>query len=163
MNLKSSQCQEEPGATQVPAELPITLMLNPHAVPFSPKSHRTLRILVTNAFGITGKFAEFQHLLNSRNIDLAVVTETKLSNESPLSDVCAPGYTTIRRDRNSSGGGVGIWAKTGLSIAQLPHLNSPEHEILWVSLSLQGGNKIVIGAVYRPGSCPEHDTSLIDH
>ena len=36
--------------------------------------------------------------------------------------------------------------------------NPPGHEMLWVSLSLQGGDKAVAGRVYRPSSCPGHDT-----
>ena len=91
------------------------------------------------------------------------MTETKLSEQSVASDVCVTGYITIRRDRNSAGGGVGIWAKSGLSIPELSYLNNPELEILWVSLSLQRGETIVIGGVYCPGSCPWRDTRLIEY
>ena len=122
-----------------------------------------VRILVTNTFSITGKMSEFQHFLHCHNIDIAIVTETKLSEQSVSSDVCVTGYITIRHDRNSAGGGVGIWAKSGLSIAELSYLNNPEHEILWVFLSLQRGETIVIGGVYRPGSCPGHTTKLIEY
>ena len=68
--------------------------------------------------------SEFQHLLDCHNIDKAIVTETKLSEQSVASDVCVTSYITIRHDRNSAGGGVGIWAKSGPSIAELSYLNN---------------------------------------
>ena len=61
---------------------------------------KNVRILVTTTFSITGKMSEFQHLLHCHNIDIAIVTETKLSEQSVASDVCVTGYITIRRDRN---------------------------------------------------------------
>ena len=122
-----------------------------------------LRVLLTNAFGIQNKIGELQHSMLNNNIDIAVVTETKLSDSIPSSLVSVPGYTIIRRDRDAAGGGVGIWARTYLFITQITNIPDEDFELLWISVTLRSQEKIVIGAVYRPGSCSETDTRLIQH
>ena len=157
MNLKSSQCQEEPGATQVPAELPITLMLNPH------DDH--LSLLVTNAFGLVSKLGEFQHTLMTHLPDIAVVTETKFTPEKcSAADSTFPGYSSpIRRDRTGHGGGVAVWLKNGLAHQQLAQSSTGSHEVIWLSLRLHCGRKVVVCAAYRPGSSADGDISVLEH
>ena len=87
--------------------------------------------------------------LHCRDIDIAIVTATKLSEQKGMQQPCLCNRRHhIPPNSNSAGGGVGIWAKSSLSIGLISHRNNPEYEILWVSLSLQGGEKIVIDGVY---------------
>jgi len=125
----------------------------------------SLRLLCTNAFGLSSKLGDFQHALLRHNPDIAVVTETKLTSDKIRpSDVLFPGYSSpFRLDRTAHGGGIAVWVRSTLPAMVIEELSSAEHEILWVSIRLAAGEKIVLGAVYRPGSCGPGDVSLIDH
>ena len=53
----------------------------------------SLSIFLTNAFGLQSKFGELQHALRQQTVDIAIVTETKLTAEkmSPAETII-PGY-----------------------------------------------------------------------
>ena len=62
-----------------------------------------LRIVAWNANSVSTKKAELDLFLHVNKIDIAAISETKLS---PNRRFTIPGYTTIRSDRNQFGGGV---------------------------------------------------------
>ena len=97
--------------------------------------------------------------------DVIVITETKLTPEkASQSDVHIPGYyDPIRKDRSACGGGVGVWIKDTLVFRHLDQINTGDHEVIWLALSLQCGEKVVICAAYRSGSCLDTDTELLQH
>ena len=75
-----------------------------------------------------------------------------------------PGYhTPIRKDRSAHGGGVAVWVKAGLGYEHLDHIQCHDHEIIWLSVTTQSGQKVVICAAYRPGSCSETDLQLLEY
>ena len=163
------EAQSTPWITMIP--------LNPRAAPFSPNSRR-LKILLTNAFGIMSKLGDFQHSLHQYKPDIAIITETKVTPEKASQTALTfPGYCPpVRRDRTVHGGGVAIWVKTGISFKQLDvthnintnNHNNHEHpslndqEIVWISVELQGGQRVGVCGAYRPGTCSDTDTALLD-
>ena len=120
----------------------------------------SLRLLLTNAFSIYNKMDELQHTLESLHVDIAVVTETKLSpDKATVAEVSIPGnYPPIRRDRTAQGSGVAIWLKEGMAYKQLD-INS-ECKTLWISVAAPSGMKFVICAAYRPGTSADSDCSI---
>ena len=112
---------------------------------------------------MSNKIGELQHSVRTHNIDVAVVTETKYGQSTLDSETLEPGYTVIRKDRNEAGGDVAIWAKSELSVTQLTQVACGSHEVLWASVSTHDGRRTVLGAIYRPGSCAETDTSLMEY
>lgn len=124
---------------------------------------RPLRILLTNAFSIYNKIGELQHVLMTLDVDVAIVTETKLTPEKATqAEVTVPGYCPpIRKDRTSHGGGVAIWVKVGLPYKELD-IDPANQEIAWINISTTPGNKIGICAAYRPGTCPDNDISMFN-
>jgi len=62
-----------------------------------------LKICHFNAQSIRNKIDELQHYMATAHIDVCAINETWLSKDDKLN---VPGYTTSRRDRNSTGGGV---------------------------------------------------------
>ncbi|XP_065190752.1 uncharacterized protein LOC135821682 [Sycon ciliatum] len=95
------------------------------------------------------------------NVDLAIVTETKLTPEkaTPV-ETSIPGYhPAIRRDRTAHGGGVAIWVKGGLSYRQL-NIDCADQEMLWISITGPQGTNV---GVCRPGSCADNDIRLFSH
>ena len=123
-----------------------------------------LRLLLTNAFGLKSKLSELQHKAKTRCADIIIVTETKFSPEKISdSEASLPGYAPpIRCDRNENGGGVAVWIKSDLAFQHLQQLNCLHHEIIWLSVTARDKSKLVLCAVYRPGSCAGSDTELLE-
>ena len=129
------------------------------------EAQRRLRTLLTNAFSTYNKLGEFQHLLRQHDIDIAIVTETKLALEkaSQAEVTLAGHHPPMQQDRKAQGGGVAIWVKHGIPHRQLEIASSLE--IVWLSVTLvtlDSGAKIAVCGAYRPGSLPAHDTAIFD-
>jgi len=128
------------------------------------QTKNSFKLLLTNANGLSNKLGEFQTILATLDVDIAIVTETKFSDETVASEITFAGYCApLRRDRNPFGGGVAVWVKEGMPSIHLQDMHSADHETLWLTISPKHGKKIVVGAVYRPGSCSGYDISIIDH
>ena len=67
-------------------------------------------------------------------------------------------YNIMRKDRNTSGGGVMIGFKGDLVVTHRPDLDV-DTEILWAQLEIAGSKPLLIGVFYRPQitKLPEHD------
>ena len=75
-----------------------------------------------------------------------------------------PGYSPpLRRDRTSHGGGVAVWVKSGTAYQYLESIQCYDHKVLWLSVAAKNHGHVVVGAVYRPGSCHGEDTQLLDY
>ena len=62
-------------------------------------TNKTLKLFVTNAFGLISKLDEFHHVLHTESPDVAIVTESKLSDAVTQADLTLPGYyQLLRRD-----------------------------------------------------------------
>ena len=120
---------------------------------------------MTNAFGLQSKFSEFQHEVVSLDVDIAIVTETKFTEDKLAhADISIPGYADpFRLDRSAQGGGIGVWVKSTLAVKSIDTLDPGSHEVLWLSLHMAAGEDIVLGAVYRPGSSADNDISLLEY
>ena len=69
-----------------------------------------------------------------------------------------PHYNIMRKDRNTSGGGVMIGFKGDLVVTHRPDLDV-DAEILWAQLEIADSKPLLIGVFYRPQitKLPEHD------
>lgn len=115
-----------------------------------------LKLLNWNARSVARKEIELLHLLESRNTDLVIITETHLK---PAVKFRLPGYTVVRLDRTSaSGGGVAIAVKTTIKFRVLPHYNTKIIEALGIELDTDRG-KLCIIAVYCPRQCSDKNGS----
>ena len=121
--------------------------------------------MVTNAFGLYGKLGEFAHTVNSSQPDVVVVTETKLTpDKCTYHKASIPGYSRpLRRDRTTHGGGVAVWVKADLAYQHLHHIQCHKHEVIWLTVTTRTCQKIVVCAVYRPGSCSESDVRILEY
>ena len=124
-----------------------------------------LKVLVTNAFGLLSKFGAFQHQLKLVSGDVALVTETKFTAEKvSVPESSIPGsHPPIRLDCTAQGGGVAVWIKSDLAYEHLDTIPCQGHEVLWISLRLQSSKKLIICALYRPGSCLGPDLALLEY
>nr|CAH7727563.1 unnamed protein product [Callosobruchus chinensis] len=78
---------------------------------------------------ILGKLEDIKTLLYNNNIDLLAISETWLNEKIETSYVAIDGYTFLRRDRGSRGGGVGLYISNSLKFKKIT--SSGEIEQLW--------------------------------
>ena len=124
-----------------------------------------MKLLLTTAFGLLSKFGAFQHAVARSRSDIPIVTETKFTPEKALlSDSSMLDFhLPLRLDRYAQGGGVVVWVRDSLPFDHLSDTNCHGHEFIWLRLHLDNGQKVVVCAVYRPGSCPGQDVSLLEY
>ena len=58
---------------------------------------------------------------------------------------------------------MAVWIRSTLPAMVIDELFSSHHELIWLSIQLSPGQKIVLGAAYRPGSTGPSDLTLINH
>ena len=119
---------------------------------------------MTNACGLLSKVGEFQHVMKQHNPDIAILTETKLTEDKCTSaQISIPGYSSpLRRDRTAHGGGVAVWVKNSLAFQELD-IDSQHYEVIWLSVSLHSGKKVLVCALYRSGSLPGDDVQTLEY
>ena len=84
------------------------------------------------------------------NLDVLILTESKLDNTIPSNMITLPGYhEPLRRDRNRHGGGVLIYIAEHLIFNQMEHLQSENYEHIWVDIKVKNAS-FSINALYRP-------------
>nr|CAI5861859.1 unnamed protein product [Callosobruchus analis] len=69
-----------------------------------------------------GKREDIKTKLYNNNIDVLAISETWLNEKIETSYVTIDGYTFLRRDRGSRGGGVGLYISNSLKFKKLHHL-----------------------------------------
>lgn len=109
-----------------------------------------------NIRSLSRHFADLKDIIVQENFDIIGLTETWLSDNDFEDELHIEGYKFIRRDRDTRGGGVGVYLKSGLDweLLNFHSLNSLEQ--LWVRISVRS-KKIIIGILYRPPN-----SSIID-
>lgn len=99
---------------------------------------------------------ELEQILYDHSPDFVTVTETWLHDDIADSEIVPPGYSIIRKDRPSRGGGVAIIVKDGFTFSFLE--NVPGVESAWINVKLRDA-PLVIGVAYRP---PNSNISCIE-
>ncbi|RZC40463.1 RVT 1 and/or Exo endo phos domain containing protein [Asbolus verrucosus] len=105
-----------------------------------------INIATWNANGLTNKMGHVINFINTNNIDLMLINETKLKNSD---NIKCRGYTIHRKDRpgNVRAGGVAIFIKNNIP-AKI--LKSAKSKIENISVKLS--DDTVITAAYNPPS-----------
>ena len=91
-----------------------------------------------NINSLSGKFDALSYIIQD-NIDILVVSETKLDPTFPACQFKIPGYSMpFRRDRNRNGGGVMIFVREDISSKLLVRHNLPDDiEVIFVEINLR--------------------------
>lgn len=109
---------------------------------------KELRFAHLNIRSLQPKVHKLHDLLIDLRVDLVALSETWLSDLIDDDMICIDGYTVLRCDRGSRGGGVCFYLKSNIKYSVIT--SSADIEQLWVLLHLRGGD-IAVGVAYRPG------------
>lgn len=106
----------------------------------------TIKLMTWNANGLKPKITELRAYLQQLDLDIALINETKMTNEDKLR---IKDYQIIRNDRTARGGGVAIIIKNCIPFKEKQFNTKPSIE----SICIQLQNKMHIVAVYnRPSN-----------
>nr|CAI5832947.1 unnamed protein product [Callosobruchus analis] len=93
----------------------------------------------------------FKTYIDSSDIDIITLTETWLNHQISSETVTLDKYKSLRADRGSRGGGVGVYIKKIINCRMILSNISDYLEQLWINVKLYD-KSYVIGVVYRPPS-----------
>ena len=82
----------------------------------------------------------------SSSPNLLVLTETQVSNDVSLESFSIPSYNLFPLFRSK--GGVCVYAQSSTPVTRLSHLESPNHDVLWLKLALPSCTKFLC-CLYR--------------
>ena len=118
----------------------------------NPKLENTNRLILghLNINSIVGKFDHFKFLIEN-NIDILVLTETKIDANFPNAQFRIDGFSApFRLDQNKFGGGVLIYVREDIPCKQLTKHILPDYiEGIFVEISLRKAKWLLFGG-YRP-------------
>jgi len=105
--------------------------------------------------GIKSKFDELKQFLNTHNIGVFGVSESKLCNDDDNKFFTIDFYTTLRRDRRRDGGGLIMYISKSIkfTIVTLPFDLLNELEVLIIRAVHPGTKPILYVLLYNP---PNH-------
>lgn len=101
---------------------------------------KNFKILNWNSNGLKNKTIELTQYLQEHEIDIALITETKLNQTDKIN---IKNYETYRKDRPTNGGGVAIIIKNTIHHSLIPDT----HNILEI-LGIKIKNNIHLFALY---------------
>ena len=103
-----------------------------------------------NINSLQNKF-EALKLIVQGNIDVLVISETKIDESFPLNQFLIEGFATpFRADRNSHGGGIIIYIREGIPCKELKRLNLPKDiEGIFIELNINKSKWFLMGG-YNP-------------
>ncbi|ELU17137.1 hypothetical protein CAPTEDRAFT_186629, partial [Capitella teleta] len=78
----------------------------------------------------------------------AKVIEGDVSDQALL----IPGYSFLRRDRRTHGGGVALYYRSSLRLRRLTSLETQDHEVIWFQASTREHDTIGCAAYWPSGS-----------
>ena len=110
------------------------------------KNPNRLIIAQININSLRNKFDIFVQML-SNNVDLLLISETKIDASFPNAQFHITGYTIYRRDRNANGGGLLLYVKDDIPSTMLNIDIS--HEALYIEINVRK-KKWIIGCSYNP-------------
>ena len=128
----------------------------------SPEDRNSLCIGTLNANSIKGKRAELAELLYTTQLDVLIISETKLPSAAEQkaskktfnpSEVLLKNYNgSIHRPRTLGGGGVMIATKEGLTAEEVPLTAGRDGEIVCAKITLTKSKSqpLYICAYFRP-------------
>ena len=110
------------------------------------KNANRLIVAQININSLRNKF-DFLVQMMSNNIDILLISETKIDSSFPNAQFYIEGYTMYRRDRNMNGGGLMLYVREDIPSCLLNIDNS--YEAFYIEINVRK-KKWLIGCTYNP-------------
>ena len=106
---------------------------------------------------INNKFEQLKYIIKN-NIDVLIVTETKLDSSFPSGQFLIDGFAkSFRRDRNKNGGGVMIFIRDDIPSKEIKVNFLPSDiECLFIELNIRKAKWLVVGCYHPPSQNDEY-------
>ena len=121
------------------------------------RNHNRIIIGNLNINSISNKFDQLKNLVEG-NIDILVITETKLDSTFPTSQFLINGFCRpYRQDRNRNGGGVLIYVREDIPSKELKPKNlAADIEGIYVELNFRKTKWLLLGCYHPPSQNDEY-------
>ena len=123
-------------------------VLNPYQILKQIKRKNENRLIIgqININSLRNKFQSLETLIKG-NIDILVITESKLDGSFPTQQFAIEGYSLpYRCDRNANGGGVMIYVREDIPSRELTTLSSaPNMEGIFLEINLRKAKWLIFG------------------
>ena len=105
-----------------------------------------------NTNSLTNKFDQLKEIV-LKNINILVITETKLDYNFPSAQFLVPGFSKpFRLDRNKNGGGVMIYVREDIpSKLLIKHVLPSDIECIFLELNFRKFKWLLVGTYHPPG------------
>ena len=104
------------------------------------KCSSSIKLIHLNVNSIINKLYDIDQILSSNQVDVLMLSETKLDDEIPNSFYQNNNYFKLRLDRNSKGGGLLVFFKNGLVLTKSKFFSNIELFYFQFYLLLQTTN-----------------------
>ena len=108
-----------------------------------------LKVAYVNARSIPSHIIDIRYLIECKQYDVILITETWLFTDAGTDLFNISGYKIFRLDRQTRGGGVAAYFRDNFSVEALNLVDEIIVEQLWLSAKI-GKTKVAFGIVYRP-------------
>ena len=97
------------------------------------------------------KFSSIAELVKD-NIDVLLISETKINSSFPSEQFAVDNYKIFRKDRNCFGGGLMFYVSENIPCRELsPEQNDSNYEIIFLEITLFNRKWLLIGLYKPPG------------
>ena len=109
-----------------------------------------LHFIHLNVRSLLSKMSEFRLLFSEKKISIIALTETWLNDSINDEEIYIDGYSIIRKDRDTYGGGVCLYIKNEIAYSVREDLIETDTESVWIHVLLPKTKPIIVGVLYRP-------------
>ena len=140
--------------------------LNPGPTDLQSANLPTIRgftISHLNVRSITHKMDSIRLLLKDKTFDIFTVSETWLNPRATDAEITIPGYSVVKKDRTSRGGGIAIFIRDGIPFKIRTDITTTtaKCESLLIEINHHKCKKQFVCCIYKP---PDFATeSLVNH
>jgi hypothetical protein len=92
--------------------------------------------------------------MNDKEIDVLAINETRMDDSVPIESIAIQGYNWISKNRNRSGGGIGLFIRDSINFRPRTDLNNLDIEILTIQICKHNVKRFLITTWYRPPNDP---------
>jgi len=117
----------------------------------SYSNNSPLSLLLWNSNGLQNHYHDLHLCLNSRNIDIALITETHLT---PNKTLFFPNYSTIRTDHpdGTAHGGAAIFVRNNIKYSISPPTANQSIQSASIQLNINNTNTTIVAAYFPPAN-----------